>query len=358
MKSVISFSQVSLRAGALAVALALGSTNVVAAETRSTAPMFPLVKADQIIGHDVRSTTGQDLGEVEDLVVDHQGHIVYALVSTGGILGVGNLMHAVPYGSFTSTEVGPGKALAVDLKGADWNRAPVVRLDQRDTFLDEDRGRAIHRYFQQDWRTERRRGDRDAVRWLLVSELDDQKVMHNGQAVGEVEDVLVRGDRVYPVIEPASGTPGAGHRYAVALDQLSWTAPGTTVATISLPPDAYTRARPFPEGLGELDSSLAYLVDSHTTRPGGLAPIVDNSAEPVSTSERASVAAVRKALHQDPALASAMRRVEVSRDADQLRLTGRVISRDIKERIERRTEALAKGWKVQNEIEVGELPAE
>jgi sporulation protein YlmC with PRC-barrel domain len=55
-------------------------------------------RADDIVGTKVKNPTGQDLGKVEDLVIDMAtGKVRYAAVSFGGFLGVGDKLFAVPF---------------------------------------------------------------------------------------------------------------------------------------------------------------------------------------------------------------------------------------------------------------------
>ena len=54
-------------------------------------------RATRIIGTDVRTATGERIGDIKDLVIDREGRVVLAIVSTGGFLGIGDRMHAVPW---------------------------------------------------------------------------------------------------------------------------------------------------------------------------------------------------------------------------------------------------------------------
>jgi sporulation protein YlmC with PRC-barrel domain len=54
-------------------------------------------RASKIIGSEVRTRAGEKVGEIRDLVLDDQGRIVLAIVSSGGLLGVGDRLHAVPW---------------------------------------------------------------------------------------------------------------------------------------------------------------------------------------------------------------------------------------------------------------------
>lgn len=54
-------------------------------------------RASRIIGMDVVNRQGEKVGDVEDIVLDRSGNAAYAVVSTGGFLGVGDRLHAVPW---------------------------------------------------------------------------------------------------------------------------------------------------------------------------------------------------------------------------------------------------------------------
>jgi sporulation protein YlmC with PRC-barrel domain len=58
-------------------------------------------RMSKIIGTDVRTRTGEKIGDIRDIVVDNNGNIKLAIVSTGGFLGVGDRLHAVPWDVMT-----------------------------------------------------------------------------------------------------------------------------------------------------------------------------------------------------------------------------------------------------------------
>lgn len=56
------------------------------------------VRVSELIGMDVRNHENEDLGDIEDLVIDPKsGQIRYAAVSMGGFLGLGDELFAVPW---------------------------------------------------------------------------------------------------------------------------------------------------------------------------------------------------------------------------------------------------------------------
>jgi hypothetical protein len=60
------------------------------------------ITANSLTTADVRSPAGEDLGKIVDFMLDtERGAIVYAVLATGGVLGVGAKMLAVPPRSLT-----------------------------------------------------------------------------------------------------------------------------------------------------------------------------------------------------------------------------------------------------------------
>lgn len=59
------------------------------------------MRVSELTGMDIKNQKGEDIGEIEDLVVDAKsGKVRYAAVSYGGILGIGDKLFAVPFEAF------------------------------------------------------------------------------------------------------------------------------------------------------------------------------------------------------------------------------------------------------------------
>ena len=57
-------------------------------------------KASEIIGMEIKNYRGEKLGKVDDLALDVEtGRIVQVILSTGGFIGIGDALHAVPPGA-------------------------------------------------------------------------------------------------------------------------------------------------------------------------------------------------------------------------------------------------------------------
>ena len=64
----------------------------------SNKSMQQVSRASKIIGTHVINAKGESLGDVKELVLDPDtGQVVYAVVSFGGVLGVGDKLFAVPW---------------------------------------------------------------------------------------------------------------------------------------------------------------------------------------------------------------------------------------------------------------------
>lgn len=58
------------------------------------------LSASTIIGDPVKNSDGDDLGKIEDMMLDlDTGCIVYAVISFGGFLGLGDKFFAIPWAS-------------------------------------------------------------------------------------------------------------------------------------------------------------------------------------------------------------------------------------------------------------------
>ncbi|BBJ22443.1 PRC-barrel domain-containing protein [Candidatus Nitrotoga sp. AM1P] len=65
-------------------------------------PGSQLMGINTLIGNDVYNQIEEDLGDIKEIMLDMEsGKIVYAVLSYGGILGIGEKLFAVPWGALT-----------------------------------------------------------------------------------------------------------------------------------------------------------------------------------------------------------------------------------------------------------------
>ena len=64
-----------------------------------------VLSASTLTGDRVRNTEGEDLGKLEEIMIDVvSGKVAYAVLSFGGFLGMGNKLFAVPWHAMTLNE--------------------------------------------------------------------------------------------------------------------------------------------------------------------------------------------------------------------------------------------------------------
>jgi sporulation protein YlmC with PRC-barrel domain len=68
----------------------------------SQGPGPALMGADTLLGNDVCNRDGEDLGDIKEFMIDMAtGKIAYAVLSFGGVLGLGDKLFAVPWAALT-----------------------------------------------------------------------------------------------------------------------------------------------------------------------------------------------------------------------------------------------------------------
>jgi sporulation protein YlmC with PRC-barrel domain len=74
-------------------------------EVRIESPVRAINRAHNLIGMAIRNRNNEELGEIKDLVIDLQsGKVAYATIASGGFIGVGEKLIAVPLSALTPSE--------------------------------------------------------------------------------------------------------------------------------------------------------------------------------------------------------------------------------------------------------------
>ena len=63
-------------------------------------------RASKVVGAAVYNGQNQQIGTIDDLILNHENQATLAVISVGGFLGVGGKMVAVPYGKIERTDDG------------------------------------------------------------------------------------------------------------------------------------------------------------------------------------------------------------------------------------------------------------
>jgi sporulation protein YlmC with PRC-barrel domain len=119
-------------------------------ESRNTTEKYGVISASKIIGEAVVNRQNEDLGKIHELVIDaKEGRLVYAVISFGGFLGMGNKLFAMPWNAFEFVKNENKLMLNVDKEKL--KAAPGFDQDAKwPDFADRDWGNSIYKYYGYD----------------------------------------------------------------------------------------------------------------------------------------------------------------------------------------------------------------
>ena len=105
-----------------------------------------VLSADTLSGDAVVNRAGENLGKIEDFMLDvESGRIRYAVLSFGGVLGIGNKLFAVPPEALAVDT--DKKCLVLDVDRTKLENAPGFDKDNWPNFADPLLGRQIYGYY-------------------------------------------------------------------------------------------------------------------------------------------------------------------------------------------------------------------
>jgi sporulation protein YlmC with PRC-barrel domain len=105
-----------------------------------------LMGADTLIGNEVYNHADEDLGEIKEIMLDTaNGNIRYAVLSFGGILGIGEKLFAIPWKALTLDTQNKRFILNVDKERL--TSAPGFDKDKWPDMADKTWENEIHSYY-------------------------------------------------------------------------------------------------------------------------------------------------------------------------------------------------------------------
>lgn len=109
-------------------------------------PAHPLIPADRVNGTDVVGKAGEKLGKIEDVAIEKvSGDVAYAILSFGGVLGIGATYHPVPWKLLTYD---PDKrAYVIPMSRDDLHRAPTIDETELSGWSDELSRESIYGFY-------------------------------------------------------------------------------------------------------------------------------------------------------------------------------------------------------------------
>ena len=105
-----------------------------------------VLSASSLAGDRVKNPAGEDLGKVTELMIDiPSGRVPYAVLSFGGMLGVGNKLFAVPWNALTLDE--DEKQFILKADKARLENAPGFDKDNWPDMADAAWGGTVYSYY-------------------------------------------------------------------------------------------------------------------------------------------------------------------------------------------------------------------
>jgi len=106
-----------------------------------------LISADKVAGTNVYNKLGEKLGAVDSVMIDKvSGRVVYAIMSFGGFLGIGNRYHPLPWSMLRYDSALEGYVVNLDKRVLE--DAPSYGADDRVNWEDEAYARRVHDHYR------------------------------------------------------------------------------------------------------------------------------------------------------------------------------------------------------------------
>jgi sporulation protein YlmC with PRC-barrel domain len=105
-----------------------------------------VLAASTLAGDSVRNSSGEDLGKVDEIMIDiPSGKVAYAVLSFGGVLRMGNKLFAVPRSALKVDE--DEKCFILDVNKKTLEGAPGFDKDQWPDMADTTWRSAVYKYY-------------------------------------------------------------------------------------------------------------------------------------------------------------------------------------------------------------------
>ena len=121
----------------------IGATS---AALNSEGPGPQIMGADTLVGDNVVNTLGEDLGEIKEIMLDiSSGRVAYAVLSSGGFLGIGDRLFAIPW---SALKLDPAnKRFVLDIAKERLKNAPGFDKDHWPSMADPSWASTLHDYY-------------------------------------------------------------------------------------------------------------------------------------------------------------------------------------------------------------------
>jgi sporulation protein YlmC with PRC-barrel domain len=112
----------------------------------SDGPGPSLMGANTLLGNDVYNKDAEDLGDIKEFMIDmSSGKVAYAVLSFGGVFGLGDKLFAVPWAALKLDTV--NKRFTLDVPKATLKGAPGFDQDNWPSMSDRNWASGIHKFY-------------------------------------------------------------------------------------------------------------------------------------------------------------------------------------------------------------------
>jgi sporulation protein YlmC with PRC-barrel domain len=105
-----------------------------------------LMGANTLLGNDVYNKDGEDLGDIKEFMIDMPtGRVAYAVLSFGGLLGMGDKLFAVPWAALSLDTV--NKRFTLNVPKTALKDAPGFDKDRWPAMSDKTWATGVHEFY-------------------------------------------------------------------------------------------------------------------------------------------------------------------------------------------------------------------
>lgn len=114
--------------------------------TDDSGPGPQLMGANTLLGNDVVNRDGEDLGDIKEFMLEMAtGKVAYAVLSFGGVLGLGDKLFAVPFAALVLDTV--NKRFTLDVPKVALEDAPGFDKDHWPAMSDPAWASGVHKFY-------------------------------------------------------------------------------------------------------------------------------------------------------------------------------------------------------------------
>jgi sporulation protein YlmC with PRC-barrel domain len=123
-----------------------GGARIIGGE-RGEGPGPYVMEADTLEGNDVVNAQGEKLGDIKTIMIDvPSGRVAYAVLSSGGFLGIGEKLFAIPWSALTLDA--DNKCFILNIDKERLKNAPGFDKDHWPSMADQRWATEVHSYYQ------------------------------------------------------------------------------------------------------------------------------------------------------------------------------------------------------------------